>query len=128
MALKFKIGLIAAGIGALGLLVYFVTGAIGDRAILKAKQQIEQLKGEVSTLTAKKEAVEKESQAKETEYQRKILALNGRLAQLQREKNGIESELATLKKQRESIVIPSDPGGVCDQFVRLGYRSCTTAR
>ncbi len=75
-----------------------------------------------------KESVEKESQAKETEYQKKIAALNGRLAQLQREKNGIESELATLKKQRESIVIPSDPGGVCAEFVRLGYRSCTTVR
>jgi hypothetical protein len=120
--------LIVPGVVALVVIVWIATGIIGNRTIQKAKNQIAQLESEVATLTGKREAVEKDAAAKETEYLKRIATLNGRLLQLQKEKQSIEGELAKFKKQRESIVIPADPGGVCDQFVRVGFRSCTTVK
>lgn len=128
MALKFKLVLILACCVVLVLGIYYVVGKLDDSAIAKAKAEVEALKGDLTALTSEKNVAEKNLRVKETEYQQKVIALNGRLMKLQREKDGLESELAKLKHERESIVIPSDPARLCDEFVAAGFRSCTSVK
>jgi len=70
----------------------------------KAKD-IADLKNKLKDVQRKRKAAEVESQ---------------RLARLVNEK---DKEIIDLKKEREAIVIPTDPNALSDEFRKRGYRS-----
>ncbi len=79
----------------------------------------------VTTLQKEKSDLDKNWMAREKQLMANRDQLLVKVTKLEKERVSLNETIAKLRKQREDVVVPTDPAGLCPEFLILGYKSCT---
>jgi len=127
MTLKWKVIIGVAILLAAMFAVAYGVNRWNKKEVDRSKAEMEAARSEVRSLTNQQTTKEEGWKNRERELLGRLSTLNNRIAQREKEINGLNGEIQKLEKERAAMLAPQSPDAVCPELVGLGYSSCTRA-